>query len=126
MVDHEFGTARCATVSTKRNPEFECLSNSGSQRAIDRLALFAGLEQDHERERSANETVGHRKIEGSNVWKAVQQLTETAERIRGTRALVPRGVQRFATFEAHEWMLEMIASTHVSRGRKISRKSAPP
>ena len=71
-------------------------------------------------------TVGHRIIEGSNVWTAVQQLTETAERIRGTRALVPRGVQRFTTFEeAQEWMLEMIASTHVSRGLKISRKSAP-
>lgn len=71
-------------------------------------------------------TVGHRKTEGSDVWSAVQQLTETAERIRGTRALVPRGVQRFATFEeAHEWMLEMIASTHVSRGRKISSESAP-
>ena len=71
-------------------------------------------------------TVGHRKIAGPNVWSAVQQLTETAERLRGTRALVPRGVQRFTTFEeAHEWMLEMIASTHVSRGRKISPKSAP-
>jgi len=71
-------------------------------------------------------TVGRRKPEGSDVWSAVRQLTETAERIRGTRALVPRGVQRFTTFEeAHEWMLEMIASTHVSRGRKISPKSAP-
>lgn len=25
-------------------------------------------------------TVGHRRIEGSDVWNAVQQLTETAER----------------------------------------------
>ena len=71
--------------------------------------------------------VGHRKVEASNVWDAVRQLTETAERIRGTRALVPRGVQRFATFEeAHEWMLEMIASTHVSHGRKTLQKSALP
>ena len=71
-------------------------------------------------------TVGKRKVEDSDVWSAVRQLTETAERIRGTRALVPRGVHRFTTFEeAHEWMLEMIASTHVSRGRKISPKSAP-
>ena len=71
--------------------------------------------------------VGHRKVEASNVWDAVRQLTETAERIRGTRALVPRGVHRFATFEeAHEWMLEMIASTHVSHGRKTLQKSALP
>ena len=70
--------------------------------------------------------VGHRKLVDPDVWEAVRQLTVTAEQIRGTRALVPRGVQRFATFEeAHEWMLEMIASTHASRGRKISSKSAP-
>lgn len=69
--------------------------------------------------------VGNRKVDAANVWDAVRQLTETAEQIRGSRALVPRGVQRFTTFEeAHEWMLEMIASTHVSHGRKTSRRSA--
>ena len=71
-------------------------------------------------------TVGRRKIESPDVWEAVRQLTETAEPLRGTRALVPRGVYRFATFEeADEWMQETIASTHASLGRKISRKSAP-
>jgi len=71
-------------------------------------------------------TVGQRNVQSPNVWEAVRQLTETAERLRGSRALVPRGVHRFATFEeAHEWMLEKIASTHASRGRKISPKSAP-
>lgn len=70
-------------------------------------------------------TVGKRIVRGPDVWEAVRQLTETAERIRGSRALVPRGVHRFATFEeAHEWMLEKIAATHASQGRKTSRKSA--
>lgn len=69
--------------------------------------------------------VGRRRVESPNVWEAVRQLTETAERLRGTRALVPRGVHRFATFEeAHEWMMKAIASTHANRGRKISRTSA--
>ena len=68
-------------------------------------------------------TVGRRKVTSSDVWTAVGELTETAEKIRGTRALVPRGVYRFRTFEeAHEWMLEKIASTHASHGRKISPK----
>lgn len=72
-------------------------------------------------------TVGRRKVEGGDVWEAVRQLTETAERLRGSRALVPRGVHRFRTFEeAHDWIMEQIASTHASRARKISRKSAEP
>ena len=77
------------------------------------------------RNRLRMKTVGQRNVQSPNVWEAVRQLTETAERLRGSRALVPRGVHRFATFEeAHEWMLEKIASTHASRGRKTSRKSA--
>jgi hypothetical protein len=69
--------------------------------------------------------VGKRRVNGGDVWQAVRQLTETAEQIRGSRALVPRGLHRFATFEeAHEWMMEKIASTHASHGRKILRKSA--
>ena len=63
--------------------------------------------------------VGHREVQSPDVWEAVRQLTETAERLRGSRALVPRGVYRFVTFEeAHEWMLEKIASTRASQGRK--------
>ena len=78
------------------------------------------------RNRLRMKTVGQRNVQSPNVWEAVRQLTETAERLRGSRALVPRGVHRFKTFEeAHEWMLEKIASTHASRGRKISQKSAP-
>ena len=70
-------------------------------------------------------TVGKRTVDGGDIWEAVRQLTETAEQIRGSRALVPRGVYRFVTFEeAHEWMMEKIASTHASHGRKILRKSA--
>src|SRR6266699_7119080 len=44
-------------------------------------------------------TVGVRKTQAVDVWDAVRQLTETAEQIRGSRALVPRGVHRFTTFE---------------------------
>lgn len=69
-------------------------------------------------------TVGRRKVDGGDVWEAVRQLTETAERLRGSRALVPRGVHRFETFEeADDWMMEKIASTHASHGRKTSRRS---
>ena len=70
-------------------------------------------------------TVGHRAIESADVWQGVRQLTETAERLRGTRALVPRGVYLFTTFEqADDWMMNKIASTHASLGRKTSAKSA--
>ena len=63
--------------------------------------------------------VGKRIVHSPDVWEGVRQLTETSERLRGSAALVPRGVYRFRTFEeAHEWMMEKIASTHASRGRK--------
>ena len=70
-------------------------------------------------------TVGDRKVDAVDVWESVRQLTETAERLRGTRALVPRGVYRFRTFcEADEWMMEKMASTQASQGRKIPPESA--
>ena len=47
-------------------------------------------------------------------------LQRTLNRIR-KYALVPRGVYRFKTFEeADQWMIKMIARTHVRRNSKIS------
>ena len=58
-------------------------------------------------------------------WDNVRQLVETAEVLRGTPKLVPRGLFRFATFEeAHEWMMKQIICTHARHGRKISFASA--
>jgi hypothetical protein len=69
--------------------------------------------------------VGRRAVESADVWEGIRQLTETAERLRGTRALVPRGVYRFTTFaEADDWMRDKIASTHASLGRKTSQRSS--
>lgn len=46
-------------------------------------------------------------------------LQRTLNRIRGN-ALVPAGVYRFRTFEeADQWMIKMIANTHVRRSSKI-------
>jgi hypothetical protein len=68
--------------------------------------------------------VGRRNVQSKNVWESVGQLTKTAERLRGSRALVPRGVHRFETFEeANEWMIRTIASTHVRLRRKTSSGS---
>jgi hypothetical protein len=57
-------------------------------------------------------------------WNDLRQIVETAEALRGTSKLVPRGLYRFTTFEeADRWMIEMIARTHASHGRKISPES---
>ena len=51
-------------------------------------------------------------------------LQRTLASVRGTGALVPRGVFRFATFEeADAWMTRMMARTHVSRKSRISSGS---
>jgi hypothetical protein len=53
------------------------------------------------------------------------QLQRTLAVLRGTGALVPRGVYRFATFdEADEWMTRTMARTHVNLKRKTSLASA--
>jgi len=65
-------------------------------------------------------------IAAPGVWESVRQLIEADERLRGTRALVPRGVYRFATFEeADRWMEEKIACTQARQGLKTSRRSDP-
>ena len=65
-------------------------------------------------------TVGHRRL-GQSEMGALQRLMAD---LRGTNALVPRGVYRFSSFEeADAWMTRTMASTHVSLKSKISPKS---
>jgi hypothetical protein len=65
-------------------------------------------------------SVGRRRI-GQHELGAQQRLLAD---LRGTHALVPRGVYRFASFEeADAWMIRTMASTHASLKSKISPKS---
>jgi hypothetical protein len=58
-------------------------------------------------------------------WDDIKQLTLTAEVLRGTPRLVPKGVYRFETFEeADRWMIEKMAFTHARHGRTMSPGSA--
>jgi hypothetical protein len=69
-------------------------------------------------------TVGRRRVE-SAAWDAGLDLQRTLAAVRGTRALVPRGVHRFTTFEeADEWMIRAMARTHASLRPKTSPASA--
>jgi len=66
-------------------------------------------------------TVGRRRIEAS----AIGALQRTLAAVRGTGALVPRGVYRFSSFEeADAWMTRTMARTHASLKSKISSESA--
>jgi hypothetical protein len=52
-------------------------------------------------------------------------MTRTARLLRGTTALVPRGVYRFRNFdEADRWMMETIRRTHAHLNPSISSDSA--
>lgn len=66
-------------------------------------------------------TVGRRRVEGGHTGS----LQRTLAAVRGTGALVPRGVYRFRSFEeADAWMTRMMARTHASLKSKISSGSA--
>ncbi|HSS52314.1 MAG TPA: hypothetical protein VLX28_25510 [Thermoanaerobaculia bacterium] len=70
-------------------------------------------------------TVGWRKIDTS--LADTDRLLQTAWALRGTPALVPRGVYRFRSFEeADEWMTRMMARTHVRQRSKTLPRSATP
>jgi hypothetical protein len=65
--------------------------------------------------------VGRRRVDGG----APGALQRTLAAVRGTGAVVPRGVYRFATFEeADAWMIRMMARTHASLKSQISSASA--
>jgi hypothetical protein len=58
-------------------------------------------------------------------WEDVRRLIETAEALRGTASLVPRGLYRFSSFEeADRWMTRTIALSHARLGRRTSPESA--
>jgi len=68
--------------------------------------------------------VGTRRIEGVAL-EDQGRLARTAALLRGTAALVPRGVYRFASFdEADTWMHEMILRTHGRQSPRTSSASA--
>jgi len=65
-------------------------------------------------------TVGRRRIDGGRPGA----LQRTLSALRGTRAIVPRGVYRFASFEeADAWMTRTMARTHASLRSKTSSES---
>ena len=66
-------------------------------------------------------TVGRRSLNADTMGA----LQRTLAGLRGTGALVPRGVYRFSSFEeADAWMTRMMARTHASLKSKISSASA--
>jgi hypothetical protein len=66
-------------------------------------------------------TVGRRQAEAGTSGA----LQRTLAAVRGTGALVPRGVYRFSSFEeADAWMTRMMARTHASLRSKTSPGSA--
>lgn len=72
----------------------------------------------------AMRVVGRRRLDGASL-EDQGRLARTAALLRGTGALVPRGIYRFASFdEAERWMIEMIRRTHAHRNRKTSSDSA--
>lgn len=70
--------------------------------------------------------VGTRHLDGAALDDQ-GRLARTAALLRGTAALVPRGVYRFASFdEADRWMNAMILRTHERQSPKTSSASAEP
>jgi hypothetical protein len=68
-------------------------------------------------------TVGRRRISSGRIGALQRTLAD----VRGTHAVVPRGVYRFTTFEESEaWMIRTMASTHASLKSKTSPESAAP
>jgi hypothetical protein len=66
-------------------------------------------------------TVGRRHLDGGTSGA----LQETLAAVRGTGAVVPRGVYRFTSFEeADAWMIRTMARTHASLRSKTSSGSA--
>jgi hypothetical protein len=66
-------------------------------------------------------TVGRRRMAGGMPG----DLQRTLAAVRGTGAVVPRGVYRFSSFEeADAWMTRTMARTHASLKSRISSASA--
>jgi len=68
--------------------------------------------------------VGHRSTNGNGLSDQ-GALARTAAVLRGTAALVPRGLFRFRSHdEADQWMDEMFRRTHARQNRTTSPDSA--
>jgi len=66
-------------------------------------------------------TAGRRRTDRNDIGT----LQRTMAAVRGTGAVVPRGVYRFRSFEeADAWMIRMMARTHASLRSKTSPGSA--
>jgi hypothetical protein len=66
-------------------------------------------------------TVGKRRVAGGETGA----LQRTLAAVRGTGAIVPRGVYRFRSFEeADAWMTRTMARTHANLKSKTSPASA--
>jgi len=65
-------------------------------------------------------TVGRRRVGQYQIGAQQRMLAD----LRGTNALIPRGVYRFTSFEeADAWMIRTMASTHASLKSKTLPKS---
>ncbi len=70
--------------------------------------------------------VGRRSADGPAVAEQ-GPLARTAAALRGTAALVPRGVYRFKDFdEADRWMTSTMRRTHARLSHRTSSGSARP
>jgi hypothetical protein len=68
--------------------------------------------------------VGRRRMQADTL-EDQGRLARTAAALRGTPALAPRGVYRFASFdEADQWMTTTLRRTHERRSRLTSSVSA--
>jgi len=85
-----------------------------------RVVWFVGAGRARMVQSSSMKTVGRRGLAETEIGA----LQRTLAAVRGTNALVPRGVYRFATFEeADAWMTRTMARTHASLKSKISPAS---
>ena len=67
--------------------------------------------------------VGRRRLPAASL-ENMTRFNRTVAFLRGTAAVVPRGVYRFRTFEeADQWMSKMMARTHARRTQATSSAS---
>ena len=93
---------------------------------MNRHSVLAGGREPVKGYHVSMKSVGRRKTETGNAdpWAEMDRLLETAWALRPTRALVPRGVYRFSSFEeADAWMIRTMARTLALHAKKTSSVS---
>lgn len=64
-----------------------------------------------------------RRSEAGDGWSDQGRLARTAAYLRGSAALVPRGIYTFDSFEeADAWMTRTMIATHLCLSRKTSAR----